>query len=133
MSTDKCHTLPDAEVDTLANSFLLRTRDDIARLRALVDRAVDGDWTALAESERISHSIHGAGAMFGYTQLSRAAGAMERRVREILRAAAATRSTSSSAVLTLIDGAEELAKALLATGRGVAPENCMFGERVKEG
>lgn len=121
-----------AQVDSLANSFLRRTRDDVVRLKALIERAASGDWTVLNECERISHSIHGAGAMFGYLHLSKAAAAMERLVGDMLRASAPTGSAGTSDVLPLMGGAEELARALLASGRPVLAKNCMFQEPVIE-
>jgi chemotaxis protein histidine kinase CheA len=121
----------DAQVDSLGKSFLLRTRDDIARLSDLVNGPAIGDSKVLKELERICHSIHGAGAMFGYRQLSLAAGTMEHLVVDILRGLAATSPTGSPSMPSLIDCTAELARALQAAVRAI-PENCMFEALVRE-
>jgi two-component system OmpR family response regulator len=113
----------DAQVDTLAKRFLSRTRNDIERLNELINCPVKGDAKVLQELERICHSLYGAGAMFGYPQLSIAAGAMERRVREI---------AGSSAMLSLVDCTAELATALKDAERATSTESCMFQERRRD-
>jgi two-component system, OmpR family, response regulator len=75
--TDSIATLVDAEATSLANSFLERTRNDLLRLGHMVDRVREGDKSVLQEIGRVTHSIHGTGAMFGYSGLSAAAGSME--------------------------------------------------------
>jgi HPt (histidine-containing phosphotransfer) domain-containing protein len=110
----------DAQVSSLANAFLVRTKDDIRRLRKLLDRAGNGDRMVLKESERIAHSIHGAGAVFGFPHLSEAAGAIERLVGEITAAPAAQRSPSAQAVLQILGSTQELAQALETAVRAAA-------------
>jgi CheY-like chemotaxis protein len=122
--------LVDAQVDTLANAFLRRTRDDVARLKQLFNLVVNGEWTTLKESERISHSIHGAGAMFGYPQLSKLAGAMERLIGELLRTPQAARPVNSAALAGVLEHLEELARALHATSRLTPADDCMFHPRM---
>jgi CheY-like chemotaxis protein len=123
MSEESAHV--EAEVTSLANGFLVRTKDDIHRLRKLLDRAGNGDRMVLKESERIAHSIHGAGAIFGFPNVSEAAGAIERLVGEITAAPAAPRSPSAPAMLRLLDCTQQLAQALEAAGRAAAADNAL--------
>jgi two-component system OmpR family response regulator len=120
----------DARVSSLANGFLLRTKDDILRLRKLLDRAGGGDRTVLKESERIAHSIHGAGAMFGFPGLSAAAGAMERLVEQIAEATPSSSDTTVIAQLSIC--VQRLAQALEAAGEAAPAGNAMFQERRRE-
>jgi two-component system OmpR family response regulator len=120
----------DAQVSSLANGFVRRTKGDILRLRKLLDRAGNGDRTVLKESERIAHSIHGAGAMFGFPELSGAAGAIERLVEQI--AAAAPRLSGRAAIAQLSDCIQHLAQALEAAGQAAPADNGMFYERRRE-
>jgi two-component system OmpR family response regulator len=64
--------------NSLADGFLHRTRGDVPRLIELLERARAGDRAVLQEVERIAHSIHGAGALFGFPRLSAAGAAIER-------------------------------------------------------
>ena len=82
-----------AQVTSLANGFLERTKSDAIRLSAMFERVHNGDQATLKEFERIAHSIHGAGAMFGFPQLSAAGGAIEQVVGE---RTSAKRSSSAS-------------------------------------
>jgi chemotaxis protein histidine kinase CheA len=109
----------EAQVSSLANGFLVRTKGDIHRLRKLLDRAGSGDRMVLKESERIAHSIHGAGAIFGFPQVSEAAGAIERLVGEITAVPAPPHSPSAPVMLRLLDCTQRLAQALEAAGRTV--------------
>jgi two-component system, OmpR family, response regulator len=72
------------EIDLLTASFLRRARADVTNLSALIWLAKDGDRSMFLEIERIAHSIHGAAAMFGFSdvsatgeQIARAAGGMK--------------------------------------------------------
>jgi CheY-like chemotaxis protein len=120
-----------AQVDSLANRFLLRTKEDIHRLSKLLDRAGNGDRTVFKEFERIAHTIHGAGAMFGFPELSEAAGAIEHLVEEIAAAAAAPHLPGGPAMVQLSDCMQQLAQALDTAGRA-APADDMFRERTRE-
>jgi two-component system OmpR family response regulator len=73
-----------AQLDTLTNSFLQRTRSDAVRLRELIERVRQGERSMLKEIERVTHSIHGAGAMFGFPEVSRSGEAIERLVEEAM-------------------------------------------------
>jgi CheY-like chemotaxis protein len=67
-----------AKIESLSESFLRRTAVDAAVLERLIEAGQGGDRTAFLEIERLSHSIHGTGAMFGFPALSAAAASMER-------------------------------------------------------
>ncbi len=78
------------EIDTLAGSFLRRAREDAAYLRQMIERARRGDTAAFKEIERTGHSIHGAGAMFGFPAVSALGGAIESLAQRSLAEAEAT-------------------------------------------
>jgi two-component system, OmpR family, response regulator len=73
-----------ARVDSLALRFLERARGEVIRLRELTASARPGDQAALAEIERVAHSIHGAGAIFGFASISTLGGDVERLVEELM-------------------------------------------------
>ena len=75
----------------------------------MFERAGTGDTTVLKGAERLAHSIHGAGAMFGFPQLSAAAGAIEHLIGEFLTGPAPQR-TGGSAKVHLLHCAEQLAR-----------------------
>jgi two-component system, OmpR family, response regulator len=82
-TTQTIGTVPSAEaqlqtrVESLLDSFLRRTIVDVDRMREMLDRVRRGETSALLEIERVGHSIHGAGAMFGFPHLSAIGGAIE--------------------------------------------------------
>jgi CheY-like chemotaxis protein len=121
----------DAQVSSLTNGFLLRTKEDIHRLRKLLDRAGNGDRMVFKEFERIAHSIHGAGAMFGFPAISEAAGAIERLVEEIAAAAAAPHQSGGPAMVQVSDYMQRLTQALEAAGRAAPTGGAMFQERTR--
>jgi two-component system, OmpR family, response regulator len=71
--------LPDP-LGSLRGNFLQRTRNDVVRLRTIFERARLEDRLALVEAKRIAHSIHGAGAMFDFPQVSATGGKIERMI-----------------------------------------------------
>jgi two-component system, OmpR family, response regulator len=85
--------------DSLAESFLMRTRGDVVRLRAIIERARQEDRSVLEEAERIAHSIHGSGAMFGFLDVSAAGGAIERLVEGITSSTTASSSACDPLLL----------------------------------
>jgi two-component system OmpR family response regulator len=99
-SRDSCSA---AQVTSLANGFLERTKSDAIRLNAMFERVCTGDRATLKEFERIAHSIHGAGAMFGFPQLSAAGSAIEQVVGEILAKPSPSASTLRPTMLRLLD------------------------------
>jgi CheY-like chemotaxis protein len=73
-----------AEVTSLTSSFLERTRADVLRLRDMIDRAHHGERCVLEDIERVAHSIHGSGAMFGFAQVSAAGAVIERLIQGLM-------------------------------------------------
>jgi CheY-like chemotaxis protein len=118
------------QVGSLTDNFLRRTRDDAVRLRAIIERAGHEDRSVLKEAERIAHSIHGAGAMFGFPEVSAVGGAIERLVEGIMAGTAALHSTDESAVLRqLLDCTAQLAYQIEAAGPPTRSSAGMFQER----
>jgi two-component system, OmpR family, response regulator len=97
------------QVSSLTGDFLRRTRGDVIRLTEMFERAGTGDTTVLQGAERLAHSIHGAGAMFGFPQLSATAGAIEQLIGEFLTGPAPQRA-GGSAKVHLLHCAEQLAR-----------------------
>jgi two-component system OmpR family response regulator len=92
------------QVGSLTDSFLRGARDDVDRLRTIIERA-DADHedrSALKEAERIAHSIHGAGGMFGFPAVSAAGGAIERLVERIMAGSVASNSSGEPALRQLL-------------------------------
>jgi chemotaxis protein histidine kinase CheA len=92
-------TAVEAEVSSLANGFLKRTRADLLRLGHMAERARRGEASVLQEIGRLTHSIHGTGAMFGYPGVSAAAGSIERWVGEATAKISATGAGIDDALL----------------------------------
>jgi two-component system OmpR family response regulator len=110
-----------AQVSSLADGFLRRARNDVVRLRAFIECARHGDQSALEEAGRVGHSIHGAGAMFGFPEIGAAGGAIERVAEEVMASSMAPGPGCRPASLQqLSDSAEQLAQALVAA-RQTAP------------
>jgi CheY-like chemotaxis protein len=107
-------------VHSLANSFLERTRADVLRLGPIVERACQGQTSAMQEIARLAHSIHGAAAMFGYPGVSAAAGSMETWASEA--------TTNLSALGSAID--RGLLEPLLEFMRRLAQETDAAGQTV---
>jgi two-component system OmpR family response regulator len=119
-----------AHVGSLTVSFLERTRNDVVRLRAIIERARHEDRSVLKEAGRIAHSIHGAGGMFGFPEVSEAGGAIERLVEGIMASTAALRSTSEPAVLQqLLDCTAQLAHEIEVAGQPACSSAEMFQGR----
>jgi two-component system, OmpR family, response regulator len=97
------------QVNSLTGDFLRRTRSDVIRLTEMFEHAGTGDTTVLKGAERLAHSIHGAGAMFGFPQLSATAGAIEQLIGEFLTGPA-PQSAGGSARVHLLHCAEQLAR-----------------------
>jgi CheY-like chemotaxis protein len=118
------------QVGSLTDSFLRRTRDDVVRLRAIIERAGHEDRSVLKEAERIAHSIHGAGGMFGFPEVSAAGGAIERLVEGIMAGTAASHSTGEPVGLRqLLDCIAQLAYEIEAAGPPTRSSAEMFQER----
>jgi two-component system, OmpR family, response regulator len=88
-----------AQVNSLTISFLHRARADGINLANMIERAQNGDRSLFKEMERIAHSLHGAGAMFGFPQVSAVGGALARTVEGLMAGHAARASVSESTAL----------------------------------
>jgi len=97
-----------AQVTSLAAGFLERTKNDAIRLNEMLERVRSGDQATLKEFERIAHSIHGAGAMFGFPRLSAAGGAIEQGVGDMLAMRSSSASTLRPAMLHLLQCTQRL-------------------------
>jgi two-component system OmpR family response regulator len=73
-----------ASVEPLALRFLERARGEVVRLRELTASARPGNQAALGEIERLAHSIHGAGAIFGFPSISALGADAERLVEALM-------------------------------------------------
>jgi two-component system, OmpR family, response regulator len=73
-----------ARVESLALRFLERARGEVVRLRELSADARPGNQAALGEIERLAHSIHGAGAIFGFPSISALGADAERLVEALM-------------------------------------------------
>jgi two-component system, OmpR family, response regulator len=118
MFTESVRAQVQAGVGSLAHSFLERTRGDVLRLGHMVERARQGETSILQEIGRLTHSIHGAGAMFGYPGVSAAAGSMEAWVGEATANISVPGSTIDGAWLDpLSEFMQRLAQETDAAGR----------------
>lgn len=123
-----------AQVDSLTVSFLQRAWTDVINLAKMIERAQAADRSVLPEIERICHSIHGAGAMFGFPMLSEVAGAMARMVAAVTAGAVPPSSASESATLQrLLDANKQLAQEVEAAWQTAPQGAAMFQgpEKVK--
>ena len=98
-----------SHVTSLAKGFLERTKGDAIRLNEMFERVRTGDQSTLKEFERIAHSIHGAGAMFGFPELSATGGAIEEIVGEVLAKRSPSATTLAPAMLNLLHYTQRLA------------------------
>jgi chemotaxis protein histidine kinase CheA len=65
----------------LSGQYLLRTREELALLRAQIPQAHLGQPEALLEMQRYAHRISGSGAMLGFKAISDAMSQVERILR----------------------------------------------------
>jgi two-component system, OmpR family, response regulator len=72
------------QVQALYDAFLVRTRSEAATMRELVQRSLGGDRPALTQLEKITHRIHGTGAVFGFSAISDCAEVIERMAERLL-------------------------------------------------
>jgi chemotaxis protein histidine kinase CheA len=94
----------------MSHPFLERTKTDIVRLRQMIERFRQGGQAVLEEVEQLAHSIHGAGAMCGFLEVSAAGGVIERLAERALVNAPSRNSAAELAVLQqLHDCTEHLA------------------------
>jgi CheY-like chemotaxis protein len=109
------------QVGALANSFLQRTRGDVGRLREMLEHVRRGEQSELKKIERLAHSIHGAGAMFGFPELSVSAGVIER-----LAAASTAYASDPGLLQQLLDCTTQLSQRLEISGQTIPSCAGMF-------
>ena len=132
MSRRKIQSVPCVDGETaqersLADRFLARTRKDLVRLRTIIERARHGDRSALTEAGRVSHSIHGAGAMLGFSDIGTAGGRIERLTGIVMARSASGGSTLWAVSLQqLSESTEDLARALEAARQTASGSAGMF-------
>jgi two-component system OmpR family response regulator len=116
-----------AQVDLLTASFLQRAWADVINLAKMIERAQAADRSVFPEIERICHSIHGAGAMFGFPRISEVGGAMDRMVAAVTASAALHGSASESATLQqLVEANKQLAQEVEAAWQTAPQSAAMF-------
>ena len=116
-----------AQVDSLTVSFLQRAWTDVINLAKLAERAQNGDRSVFSEIERVSHSLHGAGAMFGFPKLSEVGGAMARLAEGLAARAEANSSASEPAALRqLVEFSKQLAQEVEAAWQTAPQGVAMF-------
>jgi two-component system OmpR family response regulator len=112
----------EAQIDSLTSSFLQRAWADVINLAKMIEHAQNGDRSVFPEVERVSHSLHGAGAMFGFPKISEMGGKMAGLV-EGLMASAGHDSAGEPAVLQqLKESSKQLAQEVEAAWQ-VAPHS----------
>jgi two-component system, OmpR family, response regulator len=116
-----------AQVDSLTVSFLQRAWADVISLAKMIERAQAADRSVYPEIERICHSIHGSGAMFGFPKVSEVGGAMARMVATITESAVRKSSESESATLQeLLGASKQLAQEVEAAWQTAPESAAMF-------
>jgi two-component system, OmpR family, response regulator len=116
-----------AQVESLTISFLQRAWADVINLARMIERAQNGDRSVFKEIERVSHSLHGAGAMFGFPKLSEVGGTMARIVEGFAARAEAPSSASEPAALQqLLEFSKQLAQEVEAAWQTAPQSAAMF-------
>ena len=106
-----------AHVDSLALHFLERARGHAIRLRKLTATA-HGNRSVLEEIERVAHSVHGAGAIFGFPSVSASGRDIERLVEELMTGGIASGHLAEPLEVQLLRCTERLAQEVEAAARG---------------
>jgi two-component system OmpR family response regulator len=116
-----------AQVDSLTISFLQRAWTDVINLAKMIERGQTGDQSVFKEIESVSHSLHGAGAMFGFPKISEVGGTMARIVGDFEVSAEANRSKCGPAVLQqLLEFSKQLAQEVEAAWETAPQGAAMF-------
>jgi len=116
-----------AQVDSLTISFLQRAWADVINLAKMVEQAQNGDRSVFPEIERVAHSLHGAGAMFGFPKISEVGGTMVRMVEGLVASADAHASAGEPAVLQqLVESSKQLAQEVEAAWQAEPQSGAMF-------
>lgn len=69
-----------AQLSDIADRYLRRTLGDVAQLDEVFGKALAGESESVRTLEQLAHKIHGSSAMFGFAELSEAAGEVEQLV-----------------------------------------------------
>jgi two-component system OmpR family response regulator len=112
-----------AQVDSLTIGFLERAGADAIYLSSMIELAKDGDHLVFKEVERVAHSIHGAGAMFGFPKLSEVGAAIARIAAGL---GASTRDQPAAHEQRMLQQLSELSNQLtrdVEAARQTAPDN----------
>jgi len=116
-----------AQVDSLTINFLQRAWTDVINLAKMIERAQAGDRSVFKEIEHVAHSLHGAGAMFGFPKISELGATIARMVEGFAPGAAAHRSTSEPAALQqLLEFSKQLAQEVEAAWHTAPQGAAMF-------
>jgi chemotaxis protein histidine kinase CheA len=111
----------------LTVNFLQRAWTDVINLAKMIERAQNGDRSVFMEIERLSHSLHGAGAMFGFPKISDLGGTMARMAEGLVASAEAPGSARGPAVLRqLLEFSKELAQEVEAGWQTAPQSSAMF-------
>jgi CheY-like chemotaxis protein len=121
-----------AQVDSLTVSFLQRAWTDVINLAKMIERAQAGDRAVVPEIERVCHSIHGAGAMFGFPRISEVAGAMTRIAAAVTAGTVPHGFTSEAATLQrLLEANKQLVQEVEAAWETAPQSAAMFQRPAK--
>lgn len=101
-----------AQVTTLTGAFLERMQRDVRRLRRLLERLATGDRSTPQELERLAHTIHGSGAMFGFPAISECGGKIEELAGELRVVEAGREAFEPERLRQVSDWTDRLAVAL---------------------
>jgi two-component system cell cycle response regulator len=108
--SNKSPEIREPQAGSVNDRFLERTKTDVIRLREMIERSRQGGQSVLKELEQLAHSIHGAGAMCDFLQISAAAGVIERLAKTAVAGTGTPNSTPELAMLQqLCDCTENLA------------------------
>lgn len=118
-----------AQVNSLAGRFLERTRLDVDRLREIISEAHRGGRLFLAKAKQVAHSIHGAGAMFGFAEISAVGGLIEQLIGDLDTTAPCPEVPCDAALLRELAALTEQLGRLADGSKGVVPSSGMFTER----
>lgn len=78
-----------AQIATLAEKFVERTRGQLIRMSEQLPRVIEGDPAARQVIQELAHMIHGSGALFGFESVSERAEELEHLAVEIATGAGA--------------------------------------------
>ncbi|MEO7208291.1 MAG: response regulator [Steroidobacteraceae bacterium] len=116
----------DAQIDSLTSSFLQRAWTDVINLAKMIERAQNGDRSVFPEVERVSHSLHGAGAMFGFPKISEVGGKIARMVEGLASNAGQDSAGEPEVLQQLVESSKQLAQEVEAAWEAAPQSAAMF-------